>query len=596
MLVYRSGRRQLDVREGLSDLQKRLSVLNGPSSPDTLDEIRSLLIDIGELEAGLVDAECTDDDDETPLACALGGAIGAIAEMFAGAWRGAPTDTACGASVRDELRALNARDLPERVEVSLPEGFAYYGLFPEVYLEAAAEFLRARRPASVVVIGIRSIGTTLSAVVAAVLREASIPVERLTLRPRGHPFDRELRLSAHLHARLRALALRPRTLFAVVDEGPGLSGSSFASIVDSLAALGVADDRIVLFPSWNPDPRTLRNERARRVWSRHTKYVGDFDRVWLDTGRLRRTFGIEVMQDLSAGAWRGLFFESGEAIPAVQPQHERRKFLVRRGDGEQMLIKFEGLDRAARARTARARRVSNAGFAPPVEGFAHGFLMTRWIEASPVDARDIEPELLRRIAHYLAWNARCERSGTNHDLAPLIEMLRVNADEGLGHGWGAQAVRCVTPQVAAAGAAPAVRVDGHMFAHEWLHAPNGVFKSDASSHFDDHFYPGETDIAWDVAGAAIELGLDAEAERVLLDEYRSASGDIGIERRLRFMRPMYAAFRLGYTTLGCSALGESPDGNRLRAASRRYRNVLQRELSAKDMDDRSRATGAPAPA
>jgi hypothetical protein len=99
------------------------------------------------------------------------------------------------------------------------------------------------------------------------------------------------------------------------------------------------------------------------------------------------------------------------------------------------------------------------------------------------------------------------------------------------------------------------------------------------------------DAAWDVAAAIIELALDAPGERLLLGEYRAASGDQDVEERLRFMRPAYAAFRLGYTRMAADALGNGNDGRRMRSAATRYAAVLRRALSAENIDGQSCATG-----
>jgi hypothetical protein len=585
MLVYRTESMALAVRATLDDLERRIASVERERLGG-IDELRSVLIDAGEVESGLIDAVCPDEDDTPHVAAALDELTGAIAETFVGYSCGVCSEST---STRTIQRVLRRHDLPDEVEVSRPEGFAFYGLFPEVYIDAACQLAEAPSPRSVVVIGIRSIGTTLSAVVAATLRARGIATERLTVRPRGHPFDRRLRLSSSLTSRLRELSANPGTVFAIVDEGPGLSGSSFASVVESLSALGVPDERIVLLPSWNPDESALSSERARRIWPRHRKFVSEFDDVWLRSGRLARAFDAEVLRDLSAGSWRDLFFSAVDA-PAIQPQHERRKFLVRVAH-ERMLIKFEGLDRGARTRRARAEEVASAGFAPPVRAFTHGFLATSWIEGMPLTGRVITPQLLCRLAHYLAWIGRCQRTGRTADPAPLVEMLRVNAHEALGREASGAAVRLSGAAADAMARAPAVRVDGRMFPHEWLGTSQGFVKTDVASHFDDHFYPGETDVAWDVAAAAIEFELDSAEMRFLIREYKAASGDTEIDRRLRVMRPAYAAFRLGYTTLGASALGTSRDAERLRDASRRYANVLQRELSASELDGQSCATG-----
>jgi hypothetical protein len=398
-------------------------------------------------------------------------------------------------------------------------------------------------------------------------------------------------LSTRLTARLRTIAAPPQPLFAIVDEGPGLSGSSFASVVEQLTSLGVPDHRIVLFPSWRANARNLSSARARHLWRRHLQFVGDFEAAWLRSGRLAEAFDAPILQDLSAGQWRSLVFGPSSAIPAVQPQHECRKLLARRTGGERMLIKFLGLDRGGASRRDKAARVAEAGYGPSVDRFAQGFLATRWVEGSPVAPSDITPDVVRRVARYLAWTFRSERTGRDANPAPLLEMLRVNVAEGLGADWESGFGNCWRDSSEAVARAPAVRVDGRMLPHEWLRTSDGIIKTDAASHFDDHFYPGETDIAWDLAGAAIELELAPAAERMLIREFQLAAGHIDVDCRLPFMRAAYLAFRLGYTTMAATALGASDDAKRMRTAADRYGQLLQRELSAYRVNGQSCATG-----
>jgi hypothetical protein len=117
-----------------------------------------------------------------------------------------------------------------------------------------------------------------------------------------------------------------------------------------------------------------------------------------------------------------------------------------------------------------------------------------------------------------------------------------------------------------------------MIPHEWLRTTDGYVKTDAVSHYDDHFYPAATDIAWDVAGALVEFELSAPARHLFLSEYIARTGDRGIHGRLPLFRAAYLAFRLGYTTMAAESLGTAPDGMRMRAAVRRYAGVLRREL------------------
>ena len=52
-------------------------------------------------------------------------------------------------------------------------------------------------------------------------------------------------------------------------------------------------------------------------------------------------------------------------------------------------------------------------------------------------------------------------------------------------------------------------VDGRLQPWEWIVTRQGVLlKTDASSHGDDHFLPGPTDIAWDLAGVIVDWDLD----------------------------------------------------------------------------------------
>src|SRR5205814_5570086 len=120
--------------------------------------------------------------------------------------------------------------LPELVRLSRFEGFAYYALHPMDFAEAAGA---ESHGSSVAVIGIRSIGTVLSAMAVAALRKRGTPVTRITVRPAGHPYDRSTQLAESQADWLEQEKQRGSS-FVVVDEGPGLSGSSFLSVAGAL--------------------------------------------------------------------------------------------------------------------------------------------------------------------------------------------------------------------------------------------------------------------------------------------------------------------------------------------------------------------------
>src|SRR5690606_31149572 len=165
------------------------------------------------------------------------------------------------------LAALAAVAPAGPVRCKQAEGFAHYAVYPEAYIEAAG----ALRGAAPLVIGIRSIGVTLGAAVAA----ASDAAGFVTVRPHGHPFDRRVSVSESLRRRLAA----HRGCFAVVDEGPGLSGSSFGAVADLLSDLGVGEGRIVFMPSHGGAPGRAASERHRARWARARRRFRTLDHL-----------------------------------------------------------------------------------------------------------------------------------------------------------------------------------------------------------------------------------------------------------------------------------------------------------------------------
>lgn len=577
MLIYRSAAREDEARRILDASCAAACSLTVPlAAQPTHDDWVELLVQAGELEAAVADAEMPDRDDLTPLAGALRRVTRLLGHAVVRSWNGDGAALAASApALAHAAREAAALPLPDRVHLRVPEGYAYYALFPETYIAAARRFVAESRPARVLVIGIRSIGTSLSAVVAATLAEAGAAVRSCTVRPGGHPFARELRVGERLADVVRGAR---DEWFAIVDEGPGLSGSSFTAVAEALLRLGVAEERIVFFPSWNPDPARLLNDAARTRWPRHRKFVGDFDELWVRSGRLTHALGPGSLRDISAGAWRDVVVDSGPR-PPVQPQHEQRKLLFTPSDGAQppLLLKFVGLGAYGRPRLERGRRLHADGWAPEPVALRHGFLVTRWVEGKPVGHGSASAELRDHVARYIAYLGRDHPAGDDPHVDVLLEMIRTNVRESLGDSW-LSAVRRIEPLAALVRSAPTTRCDARLLPHEWLRTPAGFVKTDALSHHDDHFLPGAQHAAWDLAGASAELDLDDAEEGALLAAYAAASGDATVHRIFPFHRVAYLAFRIGYTTLAAQALGDTDDGAAMRARSARYAERLERVL------------------
>jgi hypothetical protein len=382
----------------------------------------------------------------------------------------------------------------------------------------------------------------LSAVVAAELRQAGCDVWSCTVRPRGHPFDRHIALADDLERELRS---RCGWRFAIVDEGPGLSGSSFCGTALMLNGIGVPDGRIAFFPSWEASGPALRSEMAQRRWPSHRKYTASFE----ETTAGKRLAGA---RDLSAGRWREIL---DAPDVAVQPQHERRKYLL----GGRW-YKFAGLGPHGSGKL----RFSSQ-YTPATIDFDGGFISMERVAGTPVVAAT--PALLDTIDAYLGWRAKAFPSRDGSSWEELMEMIDVNATEGVG-GGSTQYLRGFRSAV---NSAAHVLVDGRMLPHEWLDCGGGRYlKTDAADHHADHFFPGSQSIAWDIAGAVLEFGLPPEAAEWLAGEGRPL---------MPFYLTAYAAFRLGYATMAVEALGTAPDGLRFERLKSRYAQQLRTLLA-----------------
>ena len=385
-------------------------------------------------------------------------------------------------------------------------------------------------------------GTTLSTIVIDELRASGCRVESWTIRPRGHPYHRELRIDESLASRWREW----NGWFAVVDEGPGLSGSSFASVSTYLDSLGIAPERVALLPSRDPDVAAFVSETARVRWPLHPKFCVPFEDLHLFPGA----------RDIGAGQWR----DSADCNVAVHPRHERRKYL-----NGNVLCKFAGYGRYGRAALDRADAL--AGWIPPVHELRHGFLSMEWVSGRRLSRRHRDAgRFLSHAARYLAHITHQFPTGEPVAFEPLAEMIAVNAPEAPD----------VNRWRAAVEDGCAVALDNRMFPHEWLETPLGYRKTDALDHHDDHFFPGPQDTAWDVAGFIAEFELDAAAEAWFLQCYERESQDRGVRARLPFYRLAYLAFRFAYADLAMQSLRGTQDSTLFARERARYERLLDR--------------------
>jgi hypothetical protein len=531
--IFREGKKTVPTRKLIGDLE----IATRRALIGDREALLDGLIQSGELESALADANF-------PAAST----VAALTDLLARAFlrHQPPCDRA---SLLNEIRR---QDFPPQITISPAEGFAYYALSPSDFAAGLASLPAHCR--HIGVIGIRSIGTTLSALATADLAQRGVRTDRITVRPTGHPFNR-LTIFAPEEQRWVAAFHQHEACFLIVDEGPGMSGSSFLSVAEALEREGVPNRRIHLAGSRDPDLSTLRAPNAAQRWRRYP-----WQRV---TSQVHEKYSDHLY--FGADCWRARHFAE-ERWPACWSQMERLKFLSR---DERTLYKFEGFGRFGRDVRERSRFLAEAGFGCTAENAGDGMTAYPYLDGRPLHVRDLTSEILNRIAEYGSY--RRQFLATDPAQQQLPEMVTFNIEQEFGAPppIDLEPLLCERPIV----------TDGKMHLHEWMRGRDGrLLKLDASTHGDDHFFPGPTDIAWDLAGAITEWQMEADAANALLRIYTKLSGDDPTDRLPAYLLA-YSVFRMSYCRMAAEAEQGSAESTRLDRAYRFYREAVERQLA-----------------
>lgn len=580
MLVYGDAERIETGSSLVAGIEAALcSCLRLPAGLDRHAALVDVFLRVGKLAQGVADAEFAgngvDEDTDTQRACAR--LLTELACTVLGSWNSGFADDLSWPT--DFPQILTALATDARLRIREPEGHAFYALYPEGYGEAA---IRSRLAADTLVIGIRSIGTGLAAIVAAAL-EAEPPV---TVRPVGHPFQRELRVGPHLADRLLS---SPDAFYAVVDEGPGLSGSSFASVADWLTDHGINRSRIHFFPSHAGGCGMLASQKTRETWERSTRHVIGFEdllmgaadpnhqlETWIAscTGAL-----LGSLRDIGGGKWREFRFAGTAERPAVDGLHERRKYLVQARSGT-WCARFAGIGEQGLRKLRTARVLAKAGFCPPVVGVCHGFLVESWIDGEPLHASHLSrAQLVERIGLYLGFRAaHLEAPAAGADPERLFAMTLANTGEELGVEQASALKSMLGPAERLQGELKPVDTDNRLHRWEWLVTPNGrLVKTDALDHSTSHDLVGPQDIAWDIAGAGVEFDLSPDERGQVAAVVSLAAGRTVRAELVAVLEPCYLAFQIGLWRRA-SESGDPDDRHRALAMVRNYSARLLRML------------------
>ncbi len=535
-LIFRDSRRSVAAGDLLVELRREL---REASAAVQIDQLISLLLRAGELECGLSDAAAE---------AAICESASRLTVMFAQA------AIACDSSAQPydrrvlaaaALRILEQLQYFGAIRVGTPEGFAYYALHPLDYADLVQRMYLDT--ACALVVGVRSIGATLSAVVAAKIQQLGIAAKRITVRPTGHPYDRVCEFDT-LERQTIARAVAANAEFLICDEGPGRSGSSLLSVAEALERDGVPLSRIVLLCSHEPEVDSLCAPDAAARWRRYRS-------VW--TGMTRR-LPSEAEQFLGGGEWQRKLMPAGEPWPAVWPQMERLQYLSR---DRARLLTFEGYGPYGAQVSARHQALSDAGFGLCYFGSVIGFGRHMLPRGRPARGDDLSPQRLTRMAEYCAWRAR-EFAVADVNSADLQNEKMVS--ENYEREFGA------APRDLELAVERRTICDARMMPHHWWLTEDGRWlKVDGAVHGDDHFFPGPCDIAWDLAGVVVEWDLQEAEREFFLSAYERFSGDLAA-LRVGAYELAYATFRMAWSKMASASVDAAEETNRLTDDYRRY--------------------------
>ena len=574
MLVYGDPRFLSSVGRFSSRVQAALQ----QADLTGIDNLRVLLIQAGQLEQGISDLSPELAALLLSPACTL---TDAFASAFVRRYTGKSNSVASSKSTLLEQTQLAFLQLTRcqdhSVTIKVPEGFEFYGLFPERSCVAAQAWAQTRSGSTrktALVVGIRSIGTTLSAVLKATLEQLGWRVQRLTVRPVGHPYSRQVQIPA-------ALAPHDHPSL-IVDEGPGISGSSMAAVARALRDAGYTD--ISFFPGHPNEPGTAASPDVRQCWHETPRYVVNpqelrWDGKSLQDLLLEQTKKIQVpnpaspyasprFTDLSSGKWREVAYSLHSDWPPANIPFERTKWLFRTSHDSAILWKFSGLGSATDSQPVSA--IHHNVVYPETFGVHFGFSATSWISGNRLTSQAARnPQVLSQLLRYVSAS-RVPRPVPREALHRLQECLLVNTRESLGEA-AADLANGFANRMAHAEASHCY-TDGRMAPCEWVQTADGsLYKTDHAGHMADHTLVGRQSWLWDLAGLLIEWDLP-------LTELQSAHPQLVREYSepiLHFYCMAYSAFRLGMCSMCASQLASQPEEQkRLQNAATKYQSKL----------------------
>jgi len=245
----------------------------------------------------------------------------------------------------------------------------------------------------------------------------------------------------------------------------------------------------------------------------------------------------------------------------VWPWTERQKYLSRNGA---LLFRFDGHGRYGKAVRQRSETLANHGWGPQISSAGHGFSASEWL--SGARPKSLDGDTIDHLARYCAFRSEHLRS-SGIPPGELEHMAQINLQRSLGVSYQIK-LQVERPVIA----------DARMMPYEWVRVRNGhLQKLDAADHGENHFFPGPTDIAWDVAGAIVEWKLDSAVAEAFIDKYRRIAHD-AVEKRISDYLIAYSCFRMAFTHTAANSTADASEKLRLQREAATYKIALLKLL------------------
>jgi hypothetical protein len=254
------------------------------------------------------------------------------------------------------------------------------------------------------------------------------------------------------------------------------------------------------------------------------------------------------------------------------------KYLARDAGERQWTLRYCGLGAWGDAALSRAQALAGAGAGPTPVARGGGFVVQEWLAGRPARAADARsPLFVDAVAAYLANRAALFGTGATVDVGPVVRLLEENAMAALGNPPGLAAALWTLGRLPPRAA---FVPDAHMQLREWVCGPSGYTKVDTVDHGDGLRLPGPVDLAWDLAGAAVEYNLASSALTEIVRRAALAAHDSPDElsAAARAYRAPYAACALGEATLAMWEAPSDEEHRRWQGEVARYRGALARVL------------------